>query len=117
MADQFGIPLKVTPSSQKNKQKSKEIAPKEDQEVAKAWITACSGREVFLGSLILSLLYLKEYKSLGVTMTLGNLVGLMDTVAAWKGGAEGAWKKHLVPTALLVWVGPLGIFLSGLELL
>jgi hypothetical protein len=53
-------------------------------------------------------------KALGVAMTLGNLVGVVDTIAALKGG-EGAWKKHMIPTALLIWVGPLGMFLSGLE--
>jgi len=87
----------------------------EDQKLVKAWITAYSGHELALGSLILSLLYLKEYKALGVAMTLGNIVGVVDAIAAWKGGAEGAWKKHVVPTVLLVWVGPLGILLSRLK--
>jgi hypothetical protein len=113
LADQFGIPLKIQPSSQKNKQDFGNINSNGDQELAKAGITACSGCEVFLGSLILSLLYLKEHKALGVAMTFGNLVGAVDTIAALKGGREGTWKKHAIPTALLVWMGPLGMFLSG----
>ncbi|KAE9368298.1 hypothetical protein N431DRAFT_428137 [Stipitochalara longipes BDJ] len=114
LADQFGIPLRIRSSSPK-KQNSKNINSDGDQELVKAWITACAGREVFLGSLILSLLYLKEYKALSVALTLGNLIGVVDTIAALKGGSDGAWKKHVITTALLLWVGPLGMFLSGLE--
>lgn len=57
LADQFDIPLKIRLCSQKDKQNSKNINSNGDQELAKSWITACAGREDFLGSLILSLLF------------------------------------------------------------
>jgi hypothetical protein len=57
LADQFDIPLKTRLCSQKDKQNSKNINSNGDQELAKSWITACAGREDFLGSLILSLLF------------------------------------------------------------
>lgn len=113
---QFGIPLKAGPSSssQDSKRNAKNDAAGNDQVVTEAWITACAGRELVLGAVILSLNYLEEYRALGVTMMLGNVVGVVDTIAVLKGGVEGASKMHFIPTALLVWVGPLGILLDGI---
>jgi Domain of unknown function (DUF4267) len=114
LAEQFGTPLKPAPASPDNKRGSKNaLKSGGDQEFTKAWITACAGRELFLGSLILSLNYLKEYRALGVALTVGNVVGVADTVASLRGGVKGAYRMHLIPTILLAWMGPLGLLLSG----
>lgn len=115
LAEQFGIPFETNDSSQKNKYSGKNgsaISSGREQDLTKAWIVSWAGREIFLGSLILMLLYLNETKALGLAMTLGNVVGASDTTAALKSGREGSFKKHLIPTVLLAWVGPLGMLLA-----
>ena len=118
LAKQFGIPLETGTSSQKTKRGGKNESATnssgvEDLKLAKAWIMAWAGREIFLGSLILSLLYLNELKALGIALILENVVRLWDTVATFKGGKEGAYKNHLIPTVLISWMGPLALLLHS----
>jgi hypothetical protein len=110
------MPLRTNNLPQKDKRKDKNesrVNSSGDQDLRQAWIVAWVGREIFLGSLILSLLFLNETRALGLAMTLGNVVGAADTIAALKGGTKGSYKKHLIPTVLVAWVGPLGLFLHS----
>jgi len=49
----------------------------------------CAVRKTFLKLLIVLLLYLKEYKALGVAMALSNIVGVLDAITTLRRGLIG----------------------------
>ena len=72
-----------------------------------------AGRELALGSAILTLLYLDELRALSVVVFAMWWVVAGDSIASGRYGKRGAYKNHLIPSVLMVWVGPLGLLLHS----
>lgn len=66
-----------------------------------------------MGSIILTFLYLGELRTLSLCFGSMTLAAIADTTAVALYGEEGAWLGHGVPTALLLWVAPVGLVLYG----
>jgi hypothetical protein len=69
------------------------------------WIPLTHSRTATFGAILLHLAILGEWRVVGIHLSYGVFVGIIDAAMAYHYGAPGKAMQHLIPTAVLGLVG------------
>ena len=92
----FGLPHDQTPDSPA-------WAP--DKPPKNVWIPIVGARALGWASSVLALAYDGQFRSMGIVLLCGVLIGLADTVVIWRNGVRRMAISHIVGTSLLAATG------------
>ncbi|KAL2060524.1 hypothetical protein VTL71DRAFT_9165 [Oculimacula yallundae] len=122
-ATNFGIPirgnsesvngLRTKSTTPKMKSRTLSSSPNRQVEAGIGWLTIFAGREGAIGVAVLALLWMDEPRALSAVVSAVGFVAAGDTLATYRHGEKGSFKKHLYPGIAFLWVGPLGLLLFG----
>jgi hypothetical protein len=69
------------------------------------WIPLTHSRTATFGAILLHLIVVGEWHVVGIVLSYGIFVGIVDAAMAYRYGTPGKGMQHLVPTAVLGLVG------------
>jgi Domain of unknown function (DUF4267) len=92
----FGLPDDQTPDSPA-------WAP--DKPPKNVWIPTVGARALGWASSVLALAYDGQFRSMGIVLLCGVLIGLADTIVIWRNGVRPIAISHIVGTSLLAATG------------
>ncbi|CZT12323.1 uncharacterized protein RAG0_16191 [Rhynchosporium agropyri] len=113
-ATNFGIPIlsnNESVSGRRTKSRTLSSSPIHQVDARVGWLTIFAGRECAIGVAVLALLWMDELRALSAVVTAIGFVAAGDTLATYRYGKKGSFKKHLYPGIAFLGVGPLGLLL------